>query len=96
MIGEGRTGVAQIADPARAIVSDGLPNEAVQAFASQGTDGRYPSNQERDLHRWLRNLWNFNLEPHSVLIELDASCLQALGFPKVFEGMVHFWASGAI
>ena len=72
MIGSGRADIAQVADLARAMVSDGLPHGAVQAFASLGGCGRYPSNQERDLHRWLRKLFGLQLETYNVLMDVNA------------------------
>ena len=61
--------MAEIAELARCCVRDGLPKEAVSVFASLGCDGKYPANQERDLHRWLRQLYNLELEPYNVLFE---------------------------
>ena len=75
MLGSGRAGVAQIADLARAAVADGLPHEALRAFASLGADGRYTSNQERDLHNWLRNLFGLELQPYMVPMVVNAPCL---------------------
>ena len=77
MLGEGQASVAQLATLARALVKDGVPQEAILAFASLGGDGRYLSNQERDLHRWMRNLWGFDLEPYPYLMWLQVWGLQA-------------------
>ena len=41
MLGTGRATVAEIADLARAAVKDGLPQEAVKAFASLGAEGKH-------------------------------------------------------
>ena len=71
MLGQGQASVQQLATLARAIVKD-VPHEAMTAFASLGASGRHESNQERDLHRWMRNLWNFHLEPLPVWMELSA------------------------
>ena len=70
MLGSGEATVSQLAKLARALVLD-VPHEAMIAFASLGADGRYQSNQERDLHRWMRNLWGFNLEPYPMWMELS-------------------------
>ena len=66
LIGSGTASVAEIAELARCCVRDGLPKEAVSVFASLGCDGKYPANQERDLHRWLRQLYSLDLEPYNV------------------------------
>ena len=89
MLGQGQATVAQLATLARALVADGVPQEALQAFASLGGDGKYSSNQERDLHRWLRNLWGFNLEPYPLPMWLQAFGLQAerIFLPGVYEGL---------
>ena len=70
MIGSGRSSIAQIAELARANLRDGLPAEAVAAFASLGAGGQYPANQERDLHRWLRQLYGLKLESCRVFMDL--------------------------
>ena len=78
MIGTGRATIAQVGDLARAIVSDGLPHEALQAFASLGGGGRHPSNQERDLHRWISKLFGCQLETYKVMMDvyMPLSCFQ--------------------
>ena len=72
MLGTGRATVAQIADLARALVADGLPHDAIRAFASLGGEGRHASNQERDLRNWLRQLFGFELEPYMVSMTVNA------------------------
>ena len=84
MLGTGRATVAQIADLARAAVSDGLPLEAVKAFASLGGEGKHPSNQERDLHNWLKRLFGFELETYNVLMDVNASRTQQLCFLRQY------------
>ena len=73
MVGSGRAYVAEVADMARANVADGIPSEALQCFASLGAGGKCASNTERDLHRWVRSLFNCNLEPYFVPMELTAA-----------------------
>ena len=54
------------------IVSDHqLPHEAIRAFASLGANGKHPQNAERDLHRWLRALYGFKLEPYVLKMSLQ-------------------------
>ena len=48
-----------------------LPNEALEAFASLGTSGNHAGNQERDLHRWMSNLWGFSLQTYSISVPLQ-------------------------
>lgn len=71
MLGSGRTNVAEICDLARANVQDGLPSGALRAFSSLGAEGRHESNQERDLHKWLYNLYGVDLTTYKVTMKLD-------------------------
>ncbi|CAL1166148.1 unnamed protein product, partial [Cladocopium goreaui] len=50
---------------------DGQPVDAVAAFASLGSFGTCASNQERDMHRWLRNLHGTNLDMYYTPFELE-------------------------
>ena len=47
-------------------MQDRLPKDAVRGFASLGSWGRHPSNQERDLHVWLKPHFGLKLEPYFV------------------------------
>ena len=47
-------------------------SQAVAAFASLGAGGRHESNQERDLHRWLKQLWRLELQPYTLMLEVAA------------------------
>ena len=71
MVSRGQVSVANAADLARCAVDDGLLSEAVQAFSSLGNSGAAPSNCERDMTRWLRNLFGFTLEPYVVTLHLQ-------------------------
>lgn len=65
MIGSGRASVAEICEISRANLADGMQNEAREVLASLGAGGDHPSNQERDLLRWLKtyvSLESFNVE----------------------------------
>lgn len=53
MIGSGRASIAEICDIARANLSDGIQDKAVEILASLGANGAHPANQERDLFAWL-------------------------------------------
>ena len=58
--------------------------EAVKAFASLGGEGKHPSNQERDLHNWLKRLFGFELETYNVLMDVNASRTQQLCFLRQY------------
>lgn len=65
--------VSYATDLARAVVEDGgggASNESVQSFASLGAFGKHQKNAERDLHRWTHNLYNCQLEPYSLWLDL--------------------------
>lgn len=86
MIGSGRAHVAEVADMARA---NHLPSGAVECFATLGTEGKWPSNQERDLHRWLQCLFGVSLRPYQVQMEVNVFCLLMATF-VVFGVGVYF------
>lgn len=73
MIGSGRAHVAEVCDLARANLADGIPSEALESFASLGAGGRYCSNQERDLHKWLHSLFGLKLTTYKVKMFLNVS-----------------------
>ncbi|CAK9022066.1 unnamed protein product [Durusdinium trenchii] len=68
MVGSGRSSIAAVAELSRANVADmgkSVP-QAVAALASLGSWGNNASNSERDMHRWVRNLYQFGLETYDV------------------------------
>ncbi|CAK9069954.1 unnamed protein product [Durusdinium trenchii] len=72
MIGRGQLSVSAAVEIAQGISEDvDLPDGAIKAFASLGSNGDHPQNCERDLHRWLRNLYGFKLEPYKISVELN-------------------------
>lgn len=73
MIGSGKTNVAHAQGLAAAMVRDGIPSEAVTAFASLGSFGAHSSNAERDLHRWLGGVYGVTLEPYFINVMLERS-----------------------
>ncbi|CAE7832343.1 unnamed protein product [Symbiodinium sp. CCMP2592] len=81
MIGSGKSHVAHAQSLAVAMVRDGIPQEAVTAFASLGSFGAHESNAERDLHRWLRGLYGVTLEPYfiDVMLEKDDADIDDIG-----------------
>lgn len=73
LIGRGQVSVAAAAEIAGCVVRDhDVPNAALQAFASLGTDGKHPSNAERDLHRWLKNLYGLKIQSYTIHVPLQA------------------------
>ena len=76
MIGSGRSTIAECATLARANLKDNMQNPALVAFGSLGAHGSCESNQERDLHRWLRHIHGFQLAPYRVAMKLHAPRMQ--------------------
>jgi len=73
MIGSGRAHVHTVVSIAQAQCMDGPAPEAVTAFASLGSFGRNSSNEERDLHRWLKSIYNIDLEVYYVQMNLQVT-----------------------
>ena len=48
-----------------------LPHPAIRAFSSLGANSEYGGNMERDLHRWLRGLYNFKLQSYTIYLDLQ-------------------------
>lgn len=62
MIGEGNLSIAAAARVCRVFQQDGFVNEASSMLASLGAEGKHAENSERDMHRWLKRLFNNGLE----------------------------------
>lgn len=75
MIGHGQLSVSGAVDLANQMKDDGLGHKAVEALASLGCGGAYPSNCERDLFRWLSTLFGFQLQPYVIPLKLQESSL---------------------
>ena len=61
-----------------------LPNPAVKAFASLGSDTKYGGNLERDLHRWLRGLYGFRLQSYTLTLNLQVALRNStIGFTSL-------------
>ena len=71
MIGSGRAAIGEICDISRANVADGVQSEALQGLSSLGNSGKCESNQERDLHRWVKGLHSMTLEPFHISMTLN-------------------------
>ena len=77
MLGGGATNVASAADIARAAEADGLERAALQCLARCGAGGSCASNQERDMHRWLRGMRGLQLEPYKIQTMLQVIWLSS-------------------
>ena len=76
MIGRGQVSVSSAVELAQCVTVDQtLPHEAIRAFSTLGSDGKHPQNAERDLHRWLRSLFGFELQSYTIKLHLQASLL---------------------
>lgn len=71
LIGQGRCSIATATGLSHCVIADGMTHEALQAFSSLGNHGECPGNYERDMHRWLKRLFNFSLETYSVPMNLQ-------------------------
>ena len=76
MVGRGRMSISGAVDLANSMVVDGMVHDALESFASLGTSGQHLGNCERDLHRWTRDLFNFQLHPYTVWMDLQDTCYQ--------------------
>jgi hypothetical protein len=52
-------------------VLDGAETGRLIGFSSAGGWGKHPQNIERDLHKWLHNLFDVQLEPMYITLMLD-------------------------
>ena len=73
MIGSGKAHVHTVVSIAQAQSKDAPTTQAIAAFASLGTFGSNPSNEERDLHRWLRRIYDIELEVYPVKMVLQVT-----------------------
>jgi len=78
MVGSGQANVHTVVSIAQSQLLDGEPTPAIRAFASLGGYGANPSKEERDMHRWLTNLYNIQLEVYYVDFTLQVICLQRI------------------
>ena len=68
--------------PCTEVVDHPLPHRALQSFAGLGSSGKCVANAERDLHRWLRGLWGFELQAYEVAIPLQVAGLTNGSYKK--------------
>lgn len=74
MVGNGRVDISCATDVARAVLRDGVENETISKLASLGAFGDSQSNAERDLHRWMKNLFGLSLQPYTINVDLKVGC----------------------
>ena len=73
MIGAGKSNVRTVVSIAQSQLRDGPVPPAIECFASLGSYGAHPSNEERDLHRWLQGLHNITLSVYYTTMRIEAS-----------------------
>ena len=81
------------------MMKDGFDCAAVLDFASLGCNGEHPSNIERDLHRWTRNLLGWHVDPYPVEFDLmlpNSEELQTVTVPCLLphEVLHALWRAG--
>lgn len=82
LVGKGKTSIASACELAGGVVSDHpLPHAAIKAFASLGTDGKHLNNSERDLHRWMKDLYGLRLQPYLITLPLQVDTLRVEEIP---------------
>ena len=74
MIGNGEANIRTVVSIAQSQALDSPLSGAMADFASLGAGGSATANEERDLHRWLKDLYNVHLEPYTVSMTLQALC----------------------
>ena len=80
MVGRGDANISCVTEIARVMQTDGFNADALTALGSCGTGGKNSGNVERDLHRWLRGEWGFEVEPYEIQLELQATRIGLKGF----------------
>jgi hypothetical protein len=70
LTGEGRLPVSTACELARAGHVAGAAGPTLEAFASAGLSGAFPSNMERDLHRRLQRQGMLEIMPYVIPVRL--------------------------
>lgn len=71
------------------------PHAALEAFSTLGASGACPANAERDLHRWLAGLYNFELQAYTISAPLQVAT-SANGFPEANHVCITWNTDGLI
>lgn len=74
MVGQGQAHVRTVVAIAQSQHRDNSALPAIQAWASLGNFGASQQNEERDLHKWLKNLFDLQLEIYWTRLQLQAPC----------------------
>lgn len=87
MIGSGECHISTVVSLAQSQLQDcgGTIHPMIRGFASLGNFGASPQNEERDLHKWLGNIHDINLEVYNVPFLLDASSSGLFSLPLLFQ-----------
>ena len=72
MIGQGQCHVRTVVAIAQSQHRDESALPLIQAWASLGNFGQSSKNEERDMHRWLKNLFDLQLEVYWTSLKLQA------------------------
>jgi len=78
MIGSGKSDIRTVVSIAQSQVEDGPVPPAIEAFASLGAWGAHSSNEERDLHSWLKDLHGITLEVYYTTLKIQAKVSKTL------------------
>ncbi|CAJ1359760.1 unnamed protein product [Effrenium voratum] len=81
LVGRGRVDVSCATEIARAVLRDGVDNEAARKLGSLGAFGSSASNAERDLRRWLSNLFGLRLQPYTVYLDMKVHGVRSARVP---------------
>jgi len=72
-VGRGTTNIETVTSLARTMQADGFHAKSLAALGSCGANGVHNGNSERDLHRWVRGAWGFELEPYEITLKLHVA-----------------------
>jgi hypothetical protein len=74
---------------ARAIGKDGVEIPVVRSIASCGTDGKHTRNEERDLWRWLWNIFPV-VAPYMLHVNLETGDEPGVTEPALLPVLIPF------
>jgi len=90
MIGSGKSNIRTVVSIAQSQVEDGPVPAAIEAFASLGAWGAHASNEERDLHAWLKDLHGITLEVYYTTLNIQVRVSKPLSNHRI-ECFVYGW-----
>ena len=71
MIGTGKANVHTVVSIAQSQMMDGPVPPAIEAWASLGSHGAHPNNEERDMQTWLKGLHDIQLEVYYTTVRVE-------------------------